>query len=243
MRISIVTIFPQLFSGVFDFGMIHQAGKKGLVQTHVVDLREFAEDRRGTVDDRPYGGGDGMVLKPDVIFRAVEKCRQDVPEGHVVLLSPQGGRFDQDKAMELSLRTHLILICGRYEGVDQRVSDHLADQEISVGDFVLSGGELAALLIVDAVCRLIPGVVGKGGSVLQESFMEGLLDYPHYTRPAEYRGWKVPGVLLSGDHAAIEQWRQREALDQTRRRRPDLLVGEKSSGDRLHETEQTRGEQ
>ena len=223
MRISIVTIFPRLFSGVFDFGMIDQAGKKGLMETHLLDLRDFAEDRRGTVDDRPYGGGDGMVLKPDVVFEAVEKCQRDGPEGHVVLLSPQGKRFDQNKAKELSLRAHLILICGRYEGVDQRVSDHLADEEISVGDFVLSGGEFAALLMVDAVCRLIPGVVGKGGSVLQESFMEGLLDYPHYTRPAEFRGWKVPDILLSGDHAGIEQWRQREALGLTRRRRPDLL--------------------
>jgi tRNA (guanine37-N1)-methyltransferase len=232
MQISIVTIFPQLFRGALDFGMIHQAGKKGMMKTHVVDLREFSEDRRGTVDDRPYGGGDGMVLKPDVVFKAVEKCRQDGPEkGHTILLSPQGERFDQNKAKELSLKAHLILICGRYEGVDQRVSDHLADEEVSVGDFVLSGGELAALLIVDAVCRLIPGVVGKGGSVLQESFMDGLLDYPHYTRPVEFRGWKVPDVLLSGDHAAIEQWRQREALGQTRRRRPDLLDGEMSSDD------------
>ena len=242
MRISIVTIFPQLFSGVFDFGMIDRAGKKGLVATEVVDLREFAEDRRGTVDDRPYGGGDGMVLKPEVVFEAVEKCRQDGPEGHVILLSPQGKRFDQNKAKELSLKAHLILICGRYEGVDQRVSDHVADEEVSVGDFVLSGGEFAALLMVDSVCRLVPGVVGKGESVLQESFMEGLLDYPHYTRPAEFRGWKVPDVLLSGDHAAIEQWRQREALERTRRRRPDLLSEEKSSGDHWDETEPTRGE-
>ena len=242
MRISIVTIFPKLFSGVFDFGMIGQAGKKGLVETQVVDLREFAEDRRGTVDDRPYGGGDGMVLKPDVVFEAVEKFRQDAPEGHVILLSPQGKRFDQNKAKELSLKAQILLICGRYEGVDQRVSDHVADEEISVGDFVLSGGEFAALLIVDSVCRLVPGVVGKGGSVLQESFMEGLLDYPHYTRPAEFRGWKVPDVLLSGDHAAIERWRQREAVERTRCRRPDLLSEEKSSGDSLDETEQTRGE-
>ncbi len=237
MRISIVTIFPQLFGGVLDFGMINQAGKKRLLETDVVDLREFAEDRRGTVDGRPYGGGDGMVLKPDVIFEAVEKCRRDSPEGHVVLLSPQGKRFDQSKAKELSLEAHLILICGRYEGVDQRVSDHLADEEISVGDFVLSGGEFAALLIVDSVCRLVPGVVGKGGSVLQESFMEGLLDYPHYTRPAEFRGWKVPDVLLSGDHAAIDEWRQREALGRTRRRRPDLLSEAKSPGDQWDETD------
>ncbi|MEE8349207.1 MAG: tRNA (guanosine(37)-N1)-methyltransferase TrmD [Acidobacteriota bacterium] len=238
MRITIVTIFPQLFRGVFDFGMIRQAEKKALVDTQVVDLRTFAEDRRGTVDDRPYGGGDGMVLKPDVVSKAVEQCQQDDREGHVVLLSPQGRRFDQSKAKELSLKAHFILICGRYEGVDQRVSDHVADEEISVGDFVLSGGEFAALLIVDAVCRLVPGVVGKGGSVLQESFMDGLLDYPHYTRPAEFRGWKVPDVLLSGNHAAIEQWRQREALRLTRRRRPDLLGEEMDYEDHLDETEQ-----
>ncbi|MCZ6877163.1 MAG: tRNA (guanosine(37)-N1)-methyltransferase TrmD [Acidobacteria bacterium] len=227
MLINIVTIFPDFFGGVFNFGMIHQAMKKGLLETRMVDLREFATDKRGTVDDRPYGGGEGMVLKPELIFRAVEKCQQESGNrGHTILLSPQGKRFDQKKAKELSLRTDLILICGRYEGVDQRVADYLADEEISVGDFVLSGGEFAACLIVDAVCRLIPGVVGKGISVLEESFMEGLLDCSHYTRPAAFRGWKVPEVLLSGDHVRIQQWRRQQALKQTQKKRPDLLTEE-----------------
>jgi len=224
MRVDIVTIFPDLFDAAFDFGMIRQARKKQLLEIRLVDLRAFTEDKRKTVDDRPYGGGDGMVLKPEPVFQAVESVREG-PEGkaHVVLLSPQGRMFDQSVATELSLKPHLTLICGRYEGVDQRVADHLADDEISVGDFVLSGGEFAALIVVDAVSRLIPGVVGKGCSVLEESFMHGMLDYPHYTRPPEFRGWKVPEVLLSGDHADIERWRREQALAATRRRRPDLL--------------------
>ena len=224
MRVDIVTIFPDLFDAAFDFGMIRQARKKQLLEIRLVDLRAFTEDKRKTVDDRPYGGGDGMVLKPEPVFQAVESVREG-PEGkaHVVLLSPQGRMFDQSVATELSLKPHLTLICGRYEGVDQRVADHLADDEISVGDFVLSGGEFAALIVVDAVSRLIPGVVGKGCSVLEESFMHGMLDYPHYTRPPEFRGWKVPEVLLSGDHADIERWRREQALEATRKRRPDLL--------------------
>ena len=165
-----------------------------------------------------------MVLKPELIFEAVEKCQEKWGDrGRVILLSPQGRRFDQNKAKELSLMPHLILICGRYEGVDQRVADHLVDEELSVGDFVLSGGEFAACLVVDAVSRLIPGVVGKGNSVLEESFMDDLLDFPHYTRPAEFRGWKVPDILLSGDHAQIQRWRRQKALERTQQRRPDLL--------------------
>jgi tRNA (guanine37-N1)-methyltransferase len=227
MRISIITIFPGLFEKVFDFGMIRQARKKGLLQIETVDLRDFTEDRHRTVDDRPYGGGEGMVLKPEPIFRAVNFCRGKPEAGsQTVLLSPQGKLFNQAKAKELSLRQHLILICGRYEGVDQRVADHLADEEISVGDFILSGGEFAALLIVDAVSRLIPGLMREGESVLRESFMEGLLDYPQYTRPADFQGWRVPDVLLSGDHMQIRLWREREALRRTRDLRPDLLSPE-----------------
>jgi len=224
MLISIVTIFPNFFAGAFDFGMINQGQNKGLLETEIVDLREFAPDERKTVDDRPYGGGDGMVLKPESIFGAVEQCQRKWGDtGHVILLSPQGQRFDQRKAEELSLMPHLILICGRYEGVDERVADYLADEEISVGDFVLSGGEFAACLVVDVVSRLIPGVVGKGNSVLEESFMDDLLDFPHYTRPAEFRGWKVPDILLSGDHGRIQRWRHQKALERTQQRRPDLL--------------------
>ena len=224
MQIDIITIFPGLFTGVFEAGIIYQARKKGLVKTQIIDLRNFTTDKRRTVDDRPYGGGDGMVLKPEPIFRAVESCRNQVRKpGYVVLLTPQGNRFDQAKAKELSLKHHLILICGRYEGIDQRVADHLADEEISVGDFVLTGGEFAALLVVDAVTRLVPGVVGKGSSVLEDSFMNELLDFPHYTRPAEFRGWKVPEVLLSGDHEEVKRWREEQALKITKQRRPDLL--------------------
>jgi tRNA (guanine37-N1)-methyltransferase len=224
MRVSLVTIFPVIFEKAFEFGMICQARKKGLLQIEKIDLRDFTDDRHRTVDDRPYGGGEGMVLKPEPIFRAVASCRASSEAiSHTILLSPQGKLFNQAKANELSLKEHLILICGRYEGVDQRVADHLADEEISVGDFILSGGEFAALLIVDAVSRLIPGLMREGESVLRESFMEGLLDYPQYTRPADFQGWKVPDVLLSGDHQKIRLWREREALQRTRELRPDLL--------------------
>ena len=234
MLISIVTIFPDLFAEVFDFGMIRQGRKKGLLETEIVDLRAFAPDERKTVDDRSYGGGEGMVLKPELIFEAVEKCQEKRGnKGRVILLSPQGRRFDQKKANELSLVPHLILICGRYEGVDQRVADYLADEELSVGDFVLSGGEFAACSVVDAVSRLIPGVVGKGTSVLEESFMDDLLDFPHYTRPAEFRGWKVPDILLSGDHVRIQRWRRQKAVERTQQKRPDLLKQESFLEDRV----------
>jgi tRNA (guanine37-N1)-methyltransferase len=224
MRVEIVSIFPRFFDSLFRFGIIRQAISKGLLSIAPVDLREFTEDRHRTVDDRPYGGGEGMVLKPEPLFSAVERLRRDDPtEGPVILLSPQGDRFDQEKAKELSLNARLILICGRYEGVDQRVVDHLVDEEISIGDFVLSGGELAAAVVVDATARLIPGVLGEGQSVLSESFMEGLLDYPQYTRPAAYRGWEVPEVLRSGNHSEIQRWREARAIDRTRQRRPDLL--------------------
>ncbi len=223
MKIDIVTIFPGMFREVFATGMIRQAVRKGLLTIGLVDLRDFADDRHRTVDDRPYGGGEGMVLKPEPIFRAVESRRHDGVD-HVALLSPQGVPFTQRKAQQYAALERLTLICGRYEGVDQRVSDHLADEELSVGDFVLSGGEVAAMVVVDAVSRLIPGVVGNASSVLEDSFMHGLLDYPQYTRPVEFRGLRVPKILLSGDHAGIKKWRERESLVRTRRRRPDLMV-------------------
>lgn len=224
MKVDIVTIFPGMFAEALAAGMIRQAVRKALLEVNLVDLRDFAEDRHRTVDDRPYGGGEGMVLKPEPIFRAVESCRRDGgPEPHVALLSPQGELFTQETAQRYAAMPRLTLICGRYEGVDQRVADHLVQEEISVGDFVLSGGEIPALLVVDAVSRLIPGVVGNASSVLEDSFMHGLLDYPQYTRPAEFRGWKVPEVLLSGDHAQVRRWREGQALARTRSRRPDLL--------------------
>lgn len=224
MRIDIVTIFPGMFSGVFEFGMIRQACRRGLLRVRTVDLRDFTDDRHRTVDDRPFGGGEGMVMKPEPIYRAVEVCRQPADQNvSVVLLTPQGERFEQPLATELASKDHLILICGRYEGVDNRIAEHVADREVSIGDFVVSGGEVAAMLLVDAVSRLIPGVVGNASSVLEESFMTGLLDYPQYTRPAEFRGWKVPDVLLSGDHLEIRRWREEQALRLTKKRRPDLL--------------------
>ena len=227
MRVEVLTIFPEMLQHVFGFGMIRQALRKGLLDLEVVDLRAFTTDRHRTVDDRPYGGGEGMVLKPEPIFAAVESLHERAggSNSRVVLLSPRGELFDQEKAKELSLQTRLTLICGRYEGVDQRVSDHLADAEISIGDFVLSGGELAAAIIVESVTRLIPEVLGEGQSVLRESFMEGLLDCPHYTRPASFEGLRVPEVLLGGDHKAIESWRREQAEKATRERRPDLLDG------------------
>ncbi len=227
MLIDIVTIFPELFGSAFDYGMICQARKKALLQVDTVDLRSFTTDKHRSVDDRPYGGGEGMVLKPEPLFRAVQYCREKTEDQpRVVFMTPQGRRFDQAKAVELSSEPHLTLVCGRYEGIDQRAVDGLADEELSIGDFVLSGGEFAALAIIDSVTRLIPGVVGKEESVLNESFMDGLLDCPHYTRPADLRGNSVPEVLLSGNHEEIRQWREGEALKRTRQRRPDLLKEE-----------------
>jgi len=243
MRIDILTIFPEAFSGVFDVGVIRRARQQGLLDIRLVQLRDFAEDRHRTVDDRPFGGGEGMVLKPEPIFRAVRKCEEESATGqnHKVLLSPQGRRFDQLKAQELAAMEHLILVCGRYEGVDQRVADHLADESISLGDFVISGGEFAAMVLVDAVGRLLPGVVGNPSSVLQDSFMHGELDYPQYTRPAEFRGWRVPEVLLSGDHGRIRAWREAQAMERTRSLRPDLLAAE--FGDWKTATEQVQEEE
>ncbi len=230
MRISVVTIFPQMFERVFEFGMVRQARQRGHLEVEAIDLRNYASDRHRTVDDRPFGGGDGMVLKPQPLFDAVEDLGRNGPQPcRTVLLSPQGRKFRQSIAVEYSLLPHLVLLCGRYEGVDQRVAENLVDEELSIGDFVLSGGEFASMLIVDAISRLIPGVVSKSGSVLQESFMDGMLDCSHYTRPAEFRGLRVPEVLLSGDHAAVERWRRRDALRKTQRLRPDLLESDEEA--------------
>jgi len=223
MRIDILTIFPSCCQGILEIGMIRRAREKKLLEVNLVDLRDFTQDRHRTVDDRPFGGGEGMVMKPEPIFEAVESLTSERASCHVVLLSPQGRTFSQQTAQRLVRQSHLALICGRYEGVDQRVADNLVDEEISLGDYILSGGEIGAMALIDSISRLIPGVVGNPSSVLDESFMHGLLDYPHFTRPAEFRGWKVPDVLLSGNHYRISEWRQEAALNRTRERRPDLL--------------------
>jgi len=223
----VLTIFPEFFRGPFEHGVIERAQRAGLIQIRVHDLRTWTADRHKTVDDRPFGGGEGMVLKPEPIFDAVESIWPDLITSSgkkVVLLSAQGRKFDQAVAREFAGLSELLLICGRYEGVDERVAEHLADEELSVGDFVLSGGELAAAMVVDVVARLKEGVLGNRDSAVYESFGEdGLLDCPQYTRPAEFRGWKAPDVLLGGNHEEIRRWRLKAAREKTARQRPDLL--------------------
>ena len=233
MRIDVLTIFPEFFDSVFDFGIIRRAKLAEIVEINVHDIREYAVDKHRMVDDRPFGGGDGMVLKPEPIFAAIENLvgpsdRNAYPAGtRVVLLSPQGKPFKQVVAKEFADEaTHIIMICGRYEGVDERVNDALVTDEISIGDYVLSGGEPAAVVIVDSIVRLLPNALGSDTSAENDSFSDGLLDCPHYTRPAEFRGMTVPEVLLNGNHAEIEKWRKDKALEKTRSNRKDLLIGE-----------------
>src|SRR5208337_796923 len=252
MRFDLVTIFPEFFAGPLDHGIVRRANEAGLIEIHVQDLREFTKDRHRTVDDRPFGGGEGMVLKPEPLFEAVEKllghgvgdAEKRVPPNEgtaIVLMSAAGRLFTQETARRFTKLERLILICGRYEGVDERVAEFLATEEISVGDYVLSGGELPAAIVVDAVTRLLPGALGNEASTENESFSSPepsapggtaaiaqprqaklLLDFPHYTRPAEYRGWKVPDVLISGNHAEVAKWRRHQAAEKTWRNRPDL---------------------
>jgi tRNA (guanine37-N1)-methyltransferase len=225
----VLTIFPDFFRGPFEHGVIQRARESGALEIRVHNLRDWTFDRHKTVDDRPFGGGEGMLLKPEPVFRAVESIWPERrPDRRVVLLSAQGRLFDQPMANRLSAVSELLLICGRYEGVDERVAEHLVDEELSIGDYVLSGGELAAAVILDAVSRLLPGVLGNQSSAVFESFQEaghggGLLDCPQYTRPAEFRGWNVPEVLLGGNHEEIRRWRVRAAREKTARVRPDLL--------------------
>ena len=261
MKADIVTIFPDFFRGPLDYGITRRAAEMGLVKIKIHDLREFTHDKHRTVDDRPFGGGEGMVLKPEPIFECLEPLQvasrdqrlNRAAKESVILLSPQGERFTQKMATELSGLEHLVLICGRYEGVDERVAEFLADREISIGDYVLSGGELAAAVIIEAVTRLLPGAVGNEASTRQESFTAhsaseneqcgeftgnastcgsgGLLDYPHYTRPAEFRGMSVPEVLVNGNHEQIRRWRREQALKKTQRNRPDLIERARLSDD------------
>jgi len=225
MRFDIITVFPELFPGVLECGILRRARQSGLVDIRIVNLRDFTRDKHKSVDDRPYGGGEGMVFMPGPLFEAVEFCRstEGGSEGQVVLLTPQGKTWSQEMAVEFARFTHLILICGRYEGVDQRVIDYLVNREVSIGDFILTGGEIPAMVILDSVVRLIPGALGCSASAVNESFSSGLLDYPQYTRPAEFRGQAVPEVLLSGDHARIEKWRKEQALEKTKKARPELI--------------------
>ena len=232
MLIDIITIFPDYFRTLFDYGIVRRAGAARLVEIKAHDLRSWTTDKHRMVDDRPFGGGDGMVLKPEPLFAAVESltgaggdAQAHAEKGvRVVMLSPQGRVLDQAVAQELAGAEHLVLICGRYEGVDERVVERLATDEISIGDYVLSGGEPAAVVLVDAIVRLLPGALGSETSASNDSFSDGLLDFPHYTRPPEFRGHGVPEVLLGGNHAEIARWRRRQALLKTRRNRPDLLT-------------------
>jgi tRNA (guanine37-N1)-methyltransferase len=259
MRFDLITIFPEFFAGPLEHGIIRRAREAGIIQIHIQDLREFAKDRHRTVDDRPFGGGEGMVLKPEPLFDAVEsllghsigdavkKPELDARTA-IVLLSAAGKRFSQETARRYSQLDRILFLCGRYEGVDERVAEHLATEEISIGDFVLSGGELPAALVIDAVTRLLPGALGNAASSQNESFSlleraqnsqtgvlhkalssgRTLLDYPHYTRPADFRGWKVPEVLIGGNHAEVAKWRHRMALEKTLRNRPDLFSERKA---------------
>lgn len=224
MKFHLLTIFPEFFDGPLKHGVVARGAQFGALEILVHDLRKWTHDLHRTVDDRPFGGGEGMLLKPEPLFDAVETIwPARTPQQRVILLSAQGRKFTQAVAREYLGYEELLLICGRYEGVDERVAEHLADEELSIGDYVLSGGELAAACVVDTVARLLPGVLGNRDSAVNESFEEGILDCPQWTRPADFRGWKVPEALLSGNHAEIRKWRRAAALEKTRRLRPDLL--------------------
>jgi tRNA (guanine37-N1)-methyltransferase len=220
MRIDVITIFPDLVRSWAEESLLGRAARSGLIDVRVHDLRSGASDPRRSVDDSPYGGGAGMVLRPEPVFAVVER---EMPPRPLLLLAPSGRRFDQSMAESLAASRGFSLLCGRYEGVDQRVSDHLCDGEVSLGDFVLSGGEVAALAVIEAVARLVPGFMGNSASAEEESFATGLLEYPHYTRPASFKGWEVPQVLTSGDHALVKRWRLAQALSRTIASRPDII--------------------
>lgn len=224
MRIDVLTLFPEMFDGVFGASILGKAKERGIVELAAVNFRDYANNKHNTVDDYPYGGGGGMVLKPEPIFAAVEDLVP--PEGvrpRVVLMCPQGEPFSQRKAEELAAERHLVFVCGHYEGYDERIREYLVTDELSIGDYVLTGGELPAMVVIDAVVRLLPGVLGNESSAVTDSFSTGLLEYPHYTRPASFRGWDVPEVLISGHHGRIDAWRREQSLLRTLRRRPELL--------------------
>lgn len=225
MKIDVLTLFPEMFSGVFGQSILQKAAEKSAVHYNVVNFRDYADNKHNTVDDYPYGGGAGMVLKPQPIFDAVAALKESAEseKTKVILLCPQGERYDQRKAEELAKEEHLIFICGHYEGYDERIRQHVITDEISIGDYVLTGGELGAMVVIDSVVRLLPEVLGNQESHMKDSFSTGLLEHPHFTRPADFRGMKVPDILLSGNHKLIEEWRNKEALRRTLLRRPDLF--------------------
>jgi tRNA (guanine37-N1)-methyltransferase len=235
MRIDIVSIFPEMFGGAFGASIIKRAVDAGLVEIALHDLRDWTDDRHRSVDDAPYGGGAGMVMRVEPWFRAVESLQESEPRGRTVLMTPQGKPFTQAVAAEFAQEDRLILCAARYEGIDERVREHLIDDELSIGDFVVSGGEVPAMVVVDAVVRLLPGALGSADSIVEESFNDDLLEYPHYTRPAEFRGWPVPEVLLGGNHAEIAAWRRGQRIRRTADRRPDLLARADVSQDELDE--------
>jgi tRNA (guanine37-N1)-methyltransferase len=228
LHFAVISIFPRMFESALSHSILKRAQENNLINIDLVDLRDYSTDRHRTTDDTPYGGGQGMVMKPEPLVSAIDHVRQQKPRARIILLSPRGSAFDQATARRLAQQENLVLICGRYEGVDERVSAFV-DEEISIGDYTLSGGEPAAIVVIDAVARLVPGVLGNAHSVAEESFSAGLLEYPQYTRPEEYRGMKVPQVLLSGDHERIKAWRMEQSLQLTRARRPDLLPGGRSA--------------
>jgi len=238
MQIDILTLFPQMLQSPLSTGIFKRAADRGLIEINTHNIRDYTHDKHRTVDDYPYGGGAGMVLKPEPVFEAVEAVKSGITPEHpdesipIILLTPQGQPFHQAKARELSRYRNLILICGHYEGVDERIREHLVTDEISIGDYVLSGGELAAMVVADAIIRLVPGVLGSEDSPQDESHTHGLLEYPQYTRPPAYRGWLVPAVLLSGNHAEIARWRHEQAIARTTQRRPDLMAKPKPDDDK-----------
>ncbi|MEN6332352.1 MAG: tRNA (guanosine(37)-N1)-methyltransferase TrmD [Smithella sp.] len=223
MRFDVLSIFPEMFSSPLNFSLLKKAQEKGLINICLHDIRNWASDKHRMTDDAPFGGGCGMVMKVEPVERALAEIKSSVGESQVILMTPQGQTFNHKIATELASEKQIIIICGRYEGVDERIRTYLVDREISIGDFILTGGELSALVLIDAVSRLIPGVLGNADSSVSESFSNGLLEYPQYTRPAKYKNWCVPEVLISGNHAEIERWRRRESLKRTYDRRPDLL--------------------
>jgi len=230
MQIHVLTLFPGMFEGPFSVGLFKKAMESGLLKLDIHNIRDFSHDKHHTVDDYPYGGGAGMVMKPEPIFESVETVKADLAVQNanedipIILLSPQGRKFNQQIALELSKYNDLVLICGQYEGVDERVCEHLVTDEISIGDYVLTGGELAAMVVINAVSRLIPGFLGSAESLISESHTGNLLEYPQYTRPPVFRGWPVPDVLLSGNHAEVDKWRRQQSVLRTLKRRPDLLA-------------------